>query len=76
MQDYIGCLSVEEMRDYLANLMVALRHMHKHGLLHRDVKPANFLYHRASHRYVTTHSATIVILDVYDNYFHTIPTWT
>jgi len=49
--DYMGCLPPVELRDYVANLLTALSHIHRRGVLHRDVKPANFLYHRATRRY-------------------------
>lgn len=48
----MGCLSISEVRDYLANLLSAVQHVHLHNILHRDIKPANFLYHRATNRWV------------------------
>ncbi|KAG0723487.1 Cell division cycle 7-related protein kinase [Chionoecetes opilio] len=39
------------MRDYLVNLLHALRRVHSFKVIHRDVKPANFLYNRRHRRY-------------------------
>lgn len=35
-----------EVKDYMKNLIIALSKVHKHGVIHRDVKPTNFLYNR------------------------------
>lgn len=45
-QDYILDLSVEEVRDYMFNLMIALKRVHDVNIIHRDVKPSNFLLNR------------------------------
>ncbi|XP_061652722.1 cell division cycle 7-related protein kinase isoform X1 [Phyllopteryx taeniolatus] len=44
--DIIGSLSFEEVRLYIYHLLKALRHIHQFGIIHRDVKPNNFLYNR------------------------------
>ncbi|XP_064090859.1 cell division cycle 7-related protein kinase-like [Macrobrachium nipponense] len=49
--DYVGCLSPFELQDYIRNLLIALRRVHSFNIIHRDVKPANFLYNRKHHRY-------------------------
>lgn len=49
--DYVGCLTITELQNYLRNLLIALRRVHSFGIIHRDVKPANFLYNRKQQRY-------------------------
>ncbi|XP_077413413.1 cell division cycle 7-related protein kinase isoform X1 [Vanacampus margaritifer] len=44
--DIIGSLSFEEVRLYIYHLLKALRHIHQFGMIHRDIKPNNFLYNR------------------------------
>ncbi|XP_049604055.1 cell division cycle 7-related protein kinase isoform X3 [Syngnathus scovelli] len=44
--DIIGSLSFEEVRLYMYHLLKALRHIHQFGIIHRDIKPNNFLYNR------------------------------
>ncbi|XP_034411965.1 cell division cycle 7-related protein kinase isoform X2 [Cyclopterus lumpus] len=46
--DIIGALSFEEVRLYIYRLLTALRHIHQFGIIHRDIKPNNFLYNRKS----------------------------
>ncbi|XP_028988009.1 cell division cycle 7-related protein kinase isoform X1 [Betta splendens] len=46
--DIIGSLSFEEVRLYIYHLLKALRHIHQFGIIHRDIKPNNFLYNRNS----------------------------
>ncbi|XP_017073876.1 cell division cycle 7-related protein kinase [Drosophila eugracilis] len=44
--DFYTRMDVPEIRLYMRNLLVALRHVHKFDVIHRDVKPSNFLYNR------------------------------
>lgn len=44
--DIVGSLSFEEVRLYVYHLLKALRHIHQFGIIHRDIKPNNFLYNR------------------------------
>ncbi|XP_021380364.1 cell division cycle 7-related protein kinase-like [Mizuhopecten yessoensis] len=50
-QDYVQTLSVPEVRDYMRNLLLALRRVHQFDIIHRDVKPSNFLYDQKTKQY-------------------------
>ncbi|KAF2101885.1 kinase-like protein [Rhizodiscina lignyota] len=43
-REYFREMTVSEMRNYFQSLFTALAAVHHHGILHRDIKPTNFLY--------------------------------
>ncbi|KAF2835052.1 kinase-like protein [Patellaria atrata CBS 101060] len=43
-RDYFTDFTVEEMRLYFRSLFTALKWVHRAKILHRDIKPTNFLY--------------------------------
>jgi serine/threonine protein kinase len=43
-----------EVRDYMRNLLIALRRVHQFNIIHRDVKPSNFLYNSTTKQLVFT----------------------
>lgn len=43
-RSYFREMTFSEMRPYFRSLFTALTAVHEHGILHRDIKPTNFLY--------------------------------
>ncbi|XP_067214897.1 cell division cycle 7-related protein kinase-like isoform X2 [Linepithema humile] len=50
--EYVKNMTTEETKDYMRALLTALRRVHKFNIIHRDVKPNNFLYDRTNRRYL------------------------
>ncbi|XP_068740030.1 cell division cycle 7-related protein kinase-like [Montipora capricornis] len=50
-QEYFLDMSVCEIKQYMRNLFIALKRVHSFDVIHRDVKPSNFLYSRDTERY-------------------------
>ncbi|KAI9589219.1 cell division cycle 7-related protein kinase isoform X1 [Glossina fuscipes] len=50
--DFYNKMDVAEVQFYLKNLLIALRHVHKFNVIHRDVKPSNFLYNRRKRQFL------------------------
>uniref|UniRef100_A0A6G1S9T9 non-specific serine/threonine protein kinase n=1 Tax=Aceria tosichella TaxID=561515 RepID=A0A6G1S9T9_9ACAR len=42
----------EEIVMYMRNLIIALQHVHSRNIMHRDIKPGNFLYNRQQRKYL------------------------
>lgn len=50
--DYFDKMQLEEIQCFIKNLLVALRRVHKFNVIHRDVKPSNFLYNRRTRQFL------------------------
>lgn len=50
--DYFNNLSVKDLQEYMFNLLIALKRVHEFNVIHRDVKPSNFLHDRKNHKFL------------------------
>ncbi|XP_034935324.1 cell division cycle 7-related protein kinase [Chelonus insularis] len=50
--DYVGSMDKTELKYYMRALLIALRKVHLFNIIHRDVKPSNFLYDRRTKKYL------------------------
>jgi len=58
-----GELEVHEVRRYVAQAAAGLEAAHRLGVIHRDVRPANLLYDRASDRVLLTDFGLAAVMD-------------
>ena len=50
--DFFAKMTLNEVQNYMKNLLIALKHVHKFSVIHRDVKPSNFLYNRRKRQFL------------------------
>lgn len=55
-QEYFLEMSVCEIKEYMKNLFIALKRVHSFDVIHRDVKPSNFLYSRDTGRWADSYN--------------------
>jgi hypothetical protein len=49
--DFIPFMTIDETRQYMKALFLALQQVHSHHIIHRDIKPSNFLYNIRDRQY-------------------------
>jgi len=68
-KDYLGYLTVEQIRVYLIRLFSALAHVHSNNIIHRDIKPSNFLFSPETGRSMLVDFGLAQLVDVNTNKF-------
>ncbi|XP_059504068.1 cell division cycle 7-related protein kinase isoform X1 [Stegostoma tigrinum] len=49
--DLLSSMKLEDVKEYMYNLLKALKRIHHFGIIHRDIKPSNFLYNGRLKKY-------------------------
>lgn len=58
-------MDAPELQRYMRALLTALRHVHSFGVIHRDVKPSNFLYERETNKYDSLAKSYMKVIFIY-----------
>lgn len=45
-REFLEHCEIDDIRQYIKNLLIAVRHIHENDIVHRDIKPSNFLYNK------------------------------
>jgi len=68
-KDYLPLMTVQQIRSYMSALFESLQHLHRNNVIHRDVKPGNFLFNPQTNNFklvdfgLAQHVQQIQILD-------------
>lgn len=41
-------MTLLDLKHYISELLIGLKYVHEKGIIHRDVKPGNFLYNKTT----------------------------
>lgn len=51
-KDFMTTMDAAWIKKYMRALLIALDHLHEHKVMHRDIKPGNFLYSRRTDQFL------------------------